>query len=31
VIGVLVYVLYGYQHSGLRAANGAAAAPAATR
>ena len=31
VIGALVYVLYGYQHSCLRAANGAATAPAATR
>jgi basic amino acid/polyamine antiporter, APA family len=31
LIGVLVYVLYGYQHSCLRAGNGAAAAPAVTR
>jgi APA family basic amino acid/polyamine antiporter len=31
VFGVLVYVVYGYQHSCLRATNGAAPAPAATR
>jgi basic amino acid/polyamine antiporter, APA family len=31
VIGVLVYVLYGYQHSCLRSENGVAAAPATSR
>jgi len=30
-IGVLVYVLYGYQHSRLRKANGAAASPVTAR